>query len=224
MGCLKGLFKLVFFLVFLVVLLIGWIFRREIGGAVSRLVGGKSTDLPAVARPEIGAPTEAALASARVKLDSLSRGGRSRDSVILDANETASMVGAGLDWSVRRTFDSLRVELRQDYLVIHARLQTDRLPADALGPARGVVGPVEPLRIEGTVRVTAPMVADFMVEQFQLGTFPFPKPVISRLVPRMGGNRDGSFPIAIPPQVGAIRVTPTGVVVYRLGMERAGGS
>jgi hypothetical protein len=219
MGCFKGLIKLVFFLVFLVVVLIGWIYRREIGGAITRLVGGKPTDLPAVARPDIGAPTEAALAAARAKLDSLGRQGRAgRDSVILDANQTASLVGAGLDWSVRRTFDSLRVELQDDYLVVHARLQTDRLPADALGPVKDMVDPVEPIRIGGKVRVNAPMVADFMVEQFQLGTFPFPKPVIDRLVPRMGGNRDGSFPIAIPPQVGGIRVTPAGVVVYRMGI------
>lgn len=214
-GCLKGIVKLVVLAVLVAGLVVGFIYRREVWGTVSRWFGARPTALPPVAEPQIGAPTEAALASGRAKLADLARP-RGPDSVVLTANETASLVGSGLDWSVRRSFDSLRVELGPDRIVVHARLHTDRLPKDALGPVGGAVDPVEPIRVGGTLSVTAPGVADWTVDEFQLGSFPFPKPVIARLVPRLGGNRDGSFPLTIPPPVGRMRVTPRGLVVFRL--------
>jgi hypothetical protein len=70
---------------------------------------GREAPLPRVTS-SVGAPTPAAVASANAKLAALERTG-GPDSVVLTAN--GGVVGGwGIDWSVRRTFDSLRVELR----------------------------------------------------------------------------------------------------------------
>lgn len=190
-----------------------WMFRAPLGRAVGRLVG-RDAPLPRVTS-SVGAPSPAAVASADAKLAALERSG-GPDSVVLTANEVASWVGGGIDWSVRRTFDSLRVELRPDTLVLHARLDTKAVPPEALGPFAGFVEPREPLRIAGPVAIAAPGHARFTVAELWLRDFVFPPVAVRSLARRVAGaGEDGAFLVPVPTAVRALRLGSDGLVLYR---------
>jgi hypothetical protein len=128
----------------------------------------------------------------------------------------ASWVGGGIDWSVRRTFDSLRVELRPDTLVLHARLDTRAVPPDALGPFAGFVEPREPLRIAGPVSIAAPGHARFAVAEMSLRDFAFPPVAVKRIARRVAGaGEDGAFLVPVPSAVRDLRLGGDGLVLYR---------
>lgn len=205
----------------LLALLVGaagaWMFRAPLGRAVSRLVG-REAPLPRVTA-SVGAPSPAAVASAEAKLAALGRTG-GPDSVVLTANEVASWVGGGIDWSVRRTFDSLRVELRPDTLVLHARLDTRAVPPEALGPFAGFVEPREPLRIAGPVAIAAPGHARFTVAEMSLRDFAFPPVAVRSLARRVAGaGEDGAFLMPVPSAVRDLRLRGDGLVLYRSGQR-----
>ncbi|HSD31881.1 MAG TPA: hypothetical protein VLB49_08230, partial [Gemmatimonadales bacterium] len=158
-GCLRGVTRLFVFLLLLVGVAAAWWYRAPLGRAVERVLGRRPTPLPAVSPDSgIGAPTPAALGSARSKLLDLGRA-RGPDSVVLTPNEMASLVGSGIDWSVRRSFDSLRVELGEGVLAVQARLDTRLSPPETLGPLRGLLSDREPLRIAGPVAILRPGLA-----------------------------------------------------------------
>lgn len=204
LGCLVGLAA---------VALAAWWFRAPLVRGAGGLFGSRPP-LPRIAE-SIGAPTPAAVASARAKLESLDGAG-GPDSVVLTANEVASWVGGGIDWRVRQTFDSLRVELRPDTLVLHARLDTRALPPEALGPFGGLVEPREPLRIAGPVSVVAPGVAEFRVSALVLRDFEFPGVAVRRLAERVAGaNENGGFFVPLPVAARDLALGPAGLVLYR---------
>ena len=136
-GCLKGLLKLAGLALLALALLAAWFYREPILRTASRWLGPHGTALPPVADTAVGAPTPAAVASAKAKLASLAGSG-GPDSVVLSPNEVASLIGGGVDWTVRKTFDSLRVELLNGAIAVHARLDTRRMPREALGVLAGV--------------------------------------------------------------------------------------
>ena len=127
------------------------------------------------------------LASAEAKLEALGqRGGP--DSVLLNANELASLIGRGIDWSVRKAFDSLRVELLDGKLAVDTRLDTKLIPASELGPLQGMLAPREPLRMVGTLSVARPGVARWAVTELSLRGFPFPAPAVRAMTRRMASS------------------------------------
>ena len=190
-----------------------WWFRAPLVRGAGGLFGSRPP-LPRIAE-SIGAPTPAAVASARAKLEALDRAG-GPDSVVLTANEVASWVGGGIDWRVRQTFDSLRVELRPDTLVLHARLDTRALPPEALGPFGGFVEPREPLLIAGPVAVVAPGVAEFRVRGLVLRDFAFPDVAVRRIAERVAGaNENGGFFVPVPVAARDLAVRPVGLVLFR---------
>src|SRR5207249_5367377 len=97
----------------LVAALAAWWFREPILHSAARWFGPHSTKLPPVTDTAVGAPTPKALSSTQKKMDRLKQPSPP-DSVVLSANEVAAMIGSGIDWSVRKSFDSLRVELRSE--------------------------------------------------------------------------------------------------------------
>ncbi len=95
-GCLKGVFRLGCLAAIVVAAFAVWWFRDPIGRQATHWFGRHSTALPPVADTSVGAPTPTALASAEAKLEALGqRGGP--DSVLLNANEVASLIGRGID-------------------------------------------------------------------------------------------------------------------------------
>ena len=99
-GCLKGLLRLAFLGVAFVVALAAWWFREPIMRRAAHVFGPHSTKLPPVADTGVGAPTPKALSSTQTKVDRLKQA-TGPDSVVLSANEVASLIGSSMDWSVR---------------------------------------------------------------------------------------------------------------------------
>src|SRR5437773_12577747 len=147
--------------------------------------GLHSTKLPPVADTGVGAPTPKALSSQQTKVERLKQV-TGPDSVVLSANEVASLIGSSMDWSVRKSFDSLRVELSEGSLAVHCRLDTRVIPPDALGPIAGLLSPREPLRIAGPLRIERPGLARFTVQELSLRGIPFPPPVVRSEERRVG--------------------------------------
>jgi hypothetical protein len=192
-----------------------WWYRAPLGRAAGRLIGRKSTALPAVRDTNIGAPTPSALASAEHKLGDLGRQG-GPDSVILSPNEMASLIGTGIDWSVRKTFDSLRVELLEGKLAVHARLDTHLIPQEVLGPLRGLRAEREPIRIAGPIAIVRPGTARWTVRELALRGFPFPPPAVTAIAKETAGaDSAGGVAIAVDPAIADVVVHRSGVVLYR---------
>src|SRR5256714_13798460 len=103
----------------------------------AHVFGVHSPKLPPVA-DTVGAPTPKALASTQTKVDRFKQA-PGPDSVVLSANEVASLIGSSMDWSVRKSFDSLRVELSEGSLAVPCRLDTRVVAPAALGPIAGLL-------------------------------------------------------------------------------------
>ncbi|HYC32954.1 MAG TPA: hypothetical protein VEB59_11750, partial [Gemmatimonadales bacterium] len=150
MGCLTAPFKLVGCLGLVVVLALGWLYRDRLVREGRRLLDGT----PATLAESTGRPGLRALRSARAKVDSLN--GWRADSVMLSPAEAASLVGSGLDPTLRKQLDSLQVRLLDGEIALTARLRTARLPQEAVGPLAVALREREPIEATGTLRVVTP--------------------------------------------------------------------
>jgi len=219
-GCLKGVLRLGCLALVLVAGLVAWWFREPILRSASRWLGPRRTALPPVTDTAVGAPTPRSLASSQTKAERLKQPS-GPDSVVLSPNEVAALIGSGLDWSVRKTFDSLRVELLEGALAVHCRLDTRAIPPDALGPFGAMLNPMEPLRLAGPVAIERPGIARWRVEELSLRGVPFPAPMIRQLVQRMAGaDSTGAVPLRVSPAFADVVVHPTGVVLYKTRRSR----
>ena len=214
-GCLKAVGRLGCLVAIVIAAGVLWWFRDPLLHVASRYLGPHSTRLPPVADTSVGAPTPGAVRATAAKLARLDEPG-GPDSVLLTPNEMAALLGGGIDWTVRKGFDSLRVELLDSSVAVDARLDTRVLPRDALGPAGRVLGPLEPLRMAGPVTIERPGVARWTVRELSLRGFPFPGPAVTRLAQVIAGaDRDGNVSVSVPAGVARIAVSPTRVVCYR---------
>jgi hypothetical protein len=218
-GCLKGALRLGCLAIVLATALAAWWFREPILRTASRWLGPHPTKLPPVA-DTVGAPTPKALSSSQSKVDRLKLAGP--DSVVLSANEIASMVGSGIDWSVRKSFDSLRVELLEGMIAVHCRLDTRVIPPDVIGPLAGMLHPMEPLRIAGPLTIERPGIARFAVTELSLRGFAFPGPLVKQLAQRVAGaDSSGAVSLRVSPTFRDLAIHPTGIVLYRLKRRKA---
>lgn len=219
-GCLKGLLKLGCAAAIICALVLVWWFRAPIMSTFARWFG-RSQALPPVADTAVGAPTPSATASGQQKVTTLRRPA-GPDSVVLTPNEMASLIGAGIDWRVRKTYDSLRVELQEGMLILHARLDMRALPPGTLGPLAGMFGDHEPLRMGGTVTIARPGTALYDITEISLRGVAIPGPFIKQITSQMAGaSPDGAVPVKVDPSVTDVKVHTTGVVLYK---GRGGGS
>jgi len=213
-GCLKGLLRLGCIVAIAAVLLVLWWFREPILRTGARWFG-RTEALPPVADTAVGAPTPRAVASGQTKVRTL-QGAAGPDSVVLNANEVASLIGGSIDWRVRKTYDSLRVELLEGSLAVHARLDTRALPPEALGPFAAFVQPREPLRLGGTIEIDRPGIALFTVREISIRGIPFPGPTVKSIARQAAGaNEDGAIPLQVDRAISRIVIHPTGVILYR---------
>jgi hypothetical protein len=211
-GCLKGALKLGCAVVLIGALALLWWFRAPILAQFAHWFG-RSTALPPVADTAVGAPTPSATASGQKKVGNL-RTSAGPDSVILTPNEMASLIGAGIDWNVRKMYDSLRVELQEGKLILHARLDTRALPPGTLGPFSGMFGAHEPLRMAGTVAIARTALYD--ITEISLRGIEIPSPLVKQLTKQMAGaSANGAVPVKVDPAVTEVKVHTTGVVLYK---------
>lgn len=220
-GCFKGIMKLGCAIVVIAALALAWWFRGPIMQTFARWFG-HSQALPSTADTAVGAPTPAATASSKAKVTSLqTRTGP--DSVVLTPNEVASLIGSSIDWNVRKMYDSMRVELQEDKLIIHARLDTRQLPPGTLGPFAGMVNEREPIQLGGTLTIERPGTALFTPKDISIRGFAFPGPAVQSMAKQMAGARpDGSIPLKVDPAVSDIMIHPGGVVLYKRGARGTG--
>src|SRR5712691_6143989 len=213
-GCLKGVLKLGCAIAIIGALALAWWFREPIMSNFARWFG-RSTALPPVADTAVGAPTPKAIASGKAKVGTL-RTATGPDSVVLNPNEMASLIGAGIDWNVRKMYDSLRVELQEGTLILHARLDTRALPPGTLGPFAGMFGDHEPLRMAGTLAVERAGLARYKINEISLRGIEIPGPIVQTIARQMAGaSSDGAIPLKVDPSISGVAVHPTGVVLYR---------
>ena len=213
-GCLKGAFKLGCAILVIGVLACAWWFREPIIHAFASWFG-RSTALPPVADTAVGAPTPKATASGQAKVGNL-RTSAGPDSVVLTPNEVASLIGAAIDWNVRKMYDSLRVELQEGKLILHARLDTRALPPGTLGPFAGMFGEREPLRMAGTLSVDRPGRALYDITEISLRGIEIPGPFVKQITKQMAGaSANGAVPLKVDPSVSDVKVHTTGVVLYK---------
>jgi len=213
-GCLKGVLRLGCVALVVAAALAAWWLREPIMRTAARWFG-RSQALPPVADTAVGAPTPGALASAQAKLGRLGAAG-GPDSVVLTPNELASLLGSGIDWTVRKTFDSLRVELLDGSFAVHARLDTRSLPREALGPLAGIVEPREPLRLGGTLAIERPGTGRFTIREISLRGVAFPAPAVRSVARQVAGaDADGGIPVQVDRVIADVAIHPTGAVLYR---------
>ena len=212
-GCLKGIFRLGCAAVLICALALVWWFRAPILQTFAHWFG-RSTALPSIADTAVGAPTPRATASGKEKVSRLETSA-GPDSVILTPNEVASLIGSGIDWSVRKLYDSLRVELQEGRLVLHARLDTRALPPGTLGPFAGMFGEHEPLRMAGTLAVERPGLARYTIKEISLRGIEIPGPMVHSIASQMAGAANGAIPLKLDSSISDVAVHPTGVVLYR---------
>lgn len=210
MGCLSMPFKLLGVIVVVGALAIGWLYRDRLGTELRRLVGSSS-----VSEAPIGAgrPGTRALTSAKSKIDSLN--GWRADSVVLTPSEVASLIGAGLDPSLRRQLDSLQVELQDGAVAINAKLATSRLPRELTGPLAVALREREPVQAAGPIEVTGPGRAEWEVRSFRIRDFPIPRDAVPRLLAKaFGDTARRTIPVRIPQGIREIRVRPSGAILF----------
>jgi hypothetical protein len=204
MGCLTAPFRFAGFLGLLLALAVGWLYRDRLTGEAQKLVGSFTG---AHASPSGGRPGSRALLSARAKIDSLN--GWRADSVVLNASEVASMIGAGLDPSLRSQLDSLQVELQNGSITVKARLATARLPRELVGPLSVALRPTEPIEAAGPLEVVGPRQAEWKLQSFRIRNFPIPRDAVPTLVSRaLGDPKRTTVPVKIPAGVREIRLHP----------------
>jgi hypothetical protein len=160
-----------------------------------------------------GRASPAALASARSKENAM-REDNGPESVTLNADEMASLVEANLDREARRALDSVRVRLGAGRLTLNAVIVTATV-SDALGPMSYMMDPREPLSVAGPAHASRPGLITWEPDSMAIRSFSFPQAAIPRLVARLTGTADGSIPIAVPPSVRRIWITPSGVTFSR---------
>jgi hypothetical protein len=210
MGCLTAPFKFVGCLGLAAMLFVGWLYRDRLAGEARRLigsVGGSEAAIPA------GRPGSRSLISANAKIDSLN--GWRADSVVLNASEVASMIGSGLDPTLRSQLDSLQVELEDGSITVKARLATARLPRELIGPLAVALRPTEPIEAAGPLRVVGPRKAEWELRSFRIRGVPLPRDAVPKLVSKaLGDPERKTVPVRIPAGIKEIRLRPSGATLF----------
>ena len=206
-GCLTLPFRVLGCLGLILLLVAGYLYRDRILAFVQDITGRKNP-----AAEVVGRPTEGGARRALDKIDSLSAW--RADSVVLTAAEMASLIGSGMDAAFRDQVDSLAVTLGDGRIGIEASLLTDRIPRSALGPLGSMVDKREHLSAGGTVELVEPGRAVWIVDRLSLGSFPFPRDLIPRLLERAMGSHSSEVPFTVPHGLRAIRIRPTGVSLF----------
>jgi hypothetical protein len=207
MGCLTAPFKLVGGIGIILLLAVGWLYRDRLGDELGRVLGRNSGESGISGRPG-----SRALLTARAKIDSLN--GWRADSVILTPAEVASMIGVGLDPSVRSQLDSLEVQLLDGSIGVSALLSTARLPRELTGPLAIALRPKERIEAAGPLKVVEPRRAEWAVHSFRIRDFPIPRDAVPKLVARaLGDSTRRTVPIRIPAGIREIRIRPSGATL-----------
>jgi hypothetical protein len=200
--------RLVFALLLILLLAAGWLYRTEITRYVRGVV-----DPMSVAR-RTGAPSPEAKARAERKVIALVSD--QADSVVLAADELASLVVSGTEILGVRGIDSIAIELGDRRIRTRAMIETAALPERFRALIPGELRPWEEVVAEGALTPSRPGLAEWHLERVIVRGVPLPADLVARIVNRATGTAtDGRLQVQLPAQVSGFRVRPEGVAVYR---------
>lgn len=207
-GCLTWPFRLLLGLLVALLLFGTWAYRRELMGMWRFWRSGTAREAPVTGRA-----STAALARATDLVDSMN--GWRADSIVLSAEELASLLQAGLGGAAARYLDSVEVTLGTDHATVGALLATEAIPPRALGPFKRFVRPRESIRVGGRLVVLGAETGALRVDQVSLRGLPFPTAMIGRFMSTsLDASEDGTVRFQLPKGIRDVRVRPGGVVLY----------
>jgi hypothetical protein len=195
-------------LILLVILLVaGWLYRTEITRAIRSI-----TDPMSVVR-RTGTPSPEALARAERKIVTLTS--EQPDSVLLAADELASLVVRGTELLGVQGVDSVSVELGDRSIRVRAMVDQSRLPDRIRRVIPGDAAGWEEVIAEGELNPSRAGMAEWKLERVIVRGLPLPADLVGRVVNRLTGtDSDGRLVVKLPPQVTGFRVRPEGVAIY----------
>ena len=195
-------------LILLVILLVaGWLYRTEITRAIRSI-----TDPMSVVR-RTGTPSPEALARAERKIVTLTS--EQPDSVLLAADELASLVVRGTELLGVQGVDSVSVELGDRSIRVRAMVDQSRLPERIRRVIPGDAAGWEEVIAEGELNPSRAGMAEWKLERVIVRGLPLPADLVGRVVNRLTGtDNDGRLVVKMPPQVTGFRVRPEGVAIY----------
>ena len=207
-GCLLWPLRLLLVLFLLLLLGGAWLYRHELAGMWRFWRSGTRTETPVTGRA-----TARGLAAATDLVDSLN--GWRADSIVLTAEELASLLQAGLGGSAARYLDSVEVTLGNEHATVTASLATEAIPRNALGPFRSLVRARERVSVGGRLVVLGSEVGALQVDAVRLRGIPFPEALVGRFMSsRLGASEDGTVRFKLPHGIRDLKVRPSGVVLY----------
>ena len=202
----KGILKTMAFLMLLLAIVVGWLYRDLVGDAIRRRLNPEAVSA-------VGRSDDASRQSARNKVRSLAS--RGVDSVVLNPSETASLLDELIGPLVGDNFDSLEVELLEGGIGVSGRVRTTGIPRDMLGPLGSIVRPWEELGLGGPITVLGNGKGEWRVERLSIRGFPFPRDMVAAVVSRVvEGSSGGVIPLLIPDGVVDFSIRPAGVTLH----------
>lgn len=200
--------RLVFAIILILLLAAGWLYRTE----VTRFFRGV-VDPMSVAR-RTGTPSPEALARAERKIIALTS--EQPDSILLAADELASLMVHGTELLGVRGMDSVSVELGDRRVRVRAMVETAQLPERIRSAIPGEPSAWEEVIAEGELAPSRPGVAEWRLDRVVVRGLPLPAELVGRILNRVTGqSTDGRVQVAMPSGVSGFRVRPEGVAIYR---------
>lgn len=204
--------RVVLLVVVVVLAAAAWLFRDDL----HRWVDDRLHPGAAVAR--IGHPSTEALTAAMTKLTALQ--GPRRDSVVLTADEMATLLTRQTSFLPGVVRDSLTVELEDRAIRIRTVVDSARIPATLRSLIPGH-RPYEEVTLRGPLTPVHAGLAELELQHVAVRGIPLPSDVIGRIATQITGHgSNGRLEIVLPEVVGGFRVRPEGVTVYRVGGRR----
>jgi hypothetical protein len=138
--------------------------------------------------------------------------------VDVTAGELAALIERQLARAGTRVLDSVAVALGDQRIRVKGSLDVTALPKRVLGPLAAGLGRREPVVAGGRLSVAPGGGLLWTVDVLKFREFPFPRSVIPAIVRALdlAGSRDASVPIPLPEGIGDVRVSPSGLRVYRV--------
>lgn len=205
--------RIVAAILLLLLLAAGWLYRTEL------LRWGRGIVDPMSAARRVGHPSADGMTSATRKVDSLVRSGA--DSILLSADEMASLVARGAAFVPQAPLDSISVELGDRTIRMRTMVNSERLPPRVLSLLPITPHGYEEVIAEGTLTPARTGVAEWKLDRVLVRGLPIPSDLVSRIIGKVTGREsDGRLEIAMPDGITGFRVRPEGVAIYRSGAGR----
>jgi len=131
--------------------------------------------------------------------------------------DLAALIDRELARMPRRVFDSVAVALDSPRVLVRGRLDVSAIPQRLLGPLADGLGRYEPVTAGGVLAAGPDGTLRWTLDQLSIREFPFPKSVIPAVVRSfaLANAKDAAVPIPLPLPVGDVRVSRSGVRLYR---------